>query len=609
MSLQLGIEWKLRELQAQLDKTPGMTKTAAKKMVKAFTDELKAAEDAAAKKLNISKRVEGEAKALKELGKALGGTFGGAANLIEDVVGAAGAGLTPVTGLAAGLVAVGLAAGAAVMGTASVARGIDELAGSLTEADQRALAPHIASLKDTKAALEGWDYQATRLKIVLASELSPAVGGLTNVVAGLTSEATNAISSVTGLTDVSGSLYDVWSRFTTTGQVVEYFRAAGEAAQVATAEVSKFYAESERANDDGVPRWLQAMPDQVPESIRRIDNPASNRPSTAAPSVGWDGAEIQRLEAQVLSEARRAATEHIRLIDEVAAASAEASAAADAISAAAILDLQSEKQAIRARFDAELEAIDELREAKADALSADRAEAAVRKRMGRELDSLRERQRDEAYDAAQSTVQWAATGLDALLSIAQSAVDMQIENAERHRDETGKLTAEGKKQYLEAFYAQRGIAVAQIAVQTAVASIQALASTPFPANFVVAGLVLGAGVAAGALAGTRQPTIRHDGGMLGRQVYQPDEVGVRALEGEAVLSRRGVRAAGGPEGVARFNEGGAAPRGVTVVQVLRHRTMDVFLQDGMRRPGSVLRRAQRDADRVAGQRRRFGWAG
>jgi hypothetical protein len=88
------------------------------------------------------------------------------------------------------------------------------------------------------------------------------------------------------------------------------------------------------------------------------------------------------------------------------------------------------------------------------------------------------------------------------------------------------------------------------------------------------------------------------GGMLGSSSHMaPDQFTAQLKDGEGVLTRQGVAAAGGPSGVHALNRGqhGGMP---VIVQTYGHRVYDDVTSSSLRAPSSPLSRAIREGNRV-----------
>jgi len=153
-----------------------------------------------------------------------------------------------------------------------------------------------------------------------------------------------------------------------------------------------------------------------------------------------------------------------------------------------------------------------------------------------------------------------------------------------------------KEAALEAFERQKALSIVNATISTALAAINALATAPnIIVGIVLAALATAAGIASIAAIASQQPPALHSGGMvpaLAPAATASDEVMIRARRGEAMLSPAGVAAAGGPQGVAAMNRGGAGGGGQTVNLIrVGPRTTEAIVHDTLRVPSSNLSRA------------------
>lgn len=146
----------------------------------------------------------------------------------------------------------------------------------------------------------------------------------------------------------------------------------------------------------------------------------------------------------------------------------------------------------------------------------------------------------------------------------------------------------------EVFAITKAAAIAQAGIQTAQAVLNALATTPFPLTAAAVALAVTSGaVQIGKIAASKPPSYRGGGMIADGPVQQaaalPDARVISAETGEAILTRQGVQAEGGPEGVAARNAG-MSPAPVEVNLRLGHETMQRVTVEQLQRP-SALRAA------------------
>ena len=138
----------------------------------------------------------------------------------------------------------------------------------------------------------------------------------------------------------------------------------------------------------------------------------------------------------------------------------------------------------------------------------------------------------------------------------------------------------------------KAAAVAEIAINTAVAIQKALATLGPIAGAAAAGLI-GASGATQTAAVLMTPGAFHMGGMIGnRDPIQPGETMVRALKGEAILDQTTVQSIGGAEGVAALQRGQGMGPQVIVLNPFKH--LDRYNKSALRQ-NSTLNTAIRGA--------------
>ncbi|MCP3958829.1 MAG: hypothetical protein GY719_13330 [bacterium] len=221
-----------------------------------------------------------------------------------------------------------------------------------------------------------------------------------------------------------------------------------------------------------------------------------------------------------------------------------------------------------------------------------------------------ERKKEQAKKLIEGALTFAETVSDAIADIADMELERRSENIEelqKKLEEGGEnLTAAEKAQLekriqkekeaaLSAFRVKQAMALVDLAIATIVASMAAFQLGPLPGAIASAALIAAGAVSAAQIA-SQQPPQFFRGGMIGGVGLTPDQSYLVAERGEGVLSRQGVAAAGGPEGVASLNRGGGSPQVIVVQQVYGHRVFDAFVQDNLQRSGPLgkaLRRGRR----------------
>jgi len=153
-----------------------------------------------------------------------------------------------------------------------------------------------------------------------------------------------------------------------------------------------------------------------------------------------------------------------------------------------------------------------------------------------------------------------------LINNSQLEIDMndqKREELEKMSDIEREAYEKKKKQLRALFVFQKGMSLAEVAMQTAEA-IAAAMKLPPPFNLIQAGLATGIGAAQMGVVMSQQMPSFHMGGLA------QDESTARLLKGEAVLDRATVRRIGGEQGVRNLQRGGANGSPVVVIQPFKH---------------------------------------
>lgn len=144
-----------------------------------------------------------------------------------------------------------------------------------------------------------------------------------------------------------------------------------------------------------------------------------------------------------------------------------------------------------------------------------------------------------------------------------------------------------KELALRQFKASKAAAISEATINGAVAITRALATLgPVAGALATAGLTASTAAQVAVIASQKPAFDR--GGMIQGGTAMADQVTIRALPGEAVLSRGAVRDLGGQSGVDRLNRGNATGQNVVMVPVYKH--FGRFVQDELQR-SSVLQGA------------------
>ena len=179
--------------------------------------------------------------------------------------------------------------------------------------------------------------------------------------------------------------------------------------------------------------------------------------------------------------------------------------------------------------------------------------------------------------------------------ISQAVADARLEaidlNEERRKKYHKALTKDQRKAANRAFAVSQAAAVAGVVASGAQAYVALLASMSylqFGAPAAAAAITAPAVAAQLAVIASNKPPQFADGGMV-----TPDHRMISAQPGEAVISRRGVAALGGPTGIESLNRGMSGGQNVTANIVLDRRIIGQAVADLV--PASMTRRSGRIA--------------
>lgn len=126
-----------------------------------------------------------------------------------------------------------------------------------------------------------------------------------------------------------------------------------------------------------------------------------------------------------------------------------------------------------------------------------------------------------------------------------------------------------KKNAEIAFNVRKGIAISEVAINTATAVTRALAELGPVAGGLASAGIIATGTAQAALIASEEPKF-HMGGLVGGGGLAPDERRITAKTGEAVLSTQAVQRMGGEAGVNAIENGNAITPMVVVTNPFKH---------------------------------------
>ena len=176
-------------------------------------------------------------------------------------------------------------------------------------------------------------------------------------------------------------------------------------------------------------------------------------------------------------------------------------------------------------------------------------------------------------------------------AVAESRLTALALNEERRKKYHKALTKDQRKAANRAFAVSQAAAVAEVLASGATAYMGLLASMSylgFGAPGAAAAITAPAVAAQLAVIASNKPPQFADGGMV-----TPDHRMISAQPGEAVISRRGVAALGGPTGIESLNRGMSGGQNVTANIVLDRRIIGQAVADLV--PASMTRRSGRIA--------------
>ena len=153
----------------------------------------------------------------------------------------------------------------------------------------------------------------------------------------------------------------------------------------------------------------------------------------------------------------------------------------------------------------------------------------------------------------------------------------------------GENSAKTKKVMRDLFHAQKAVAISNVVIAGAQAFMQAFATGGAVLAGIMAPIIAANSALQIAVIAGEQPSF-HTGGIVPGQAAAPDEVGITALSGEGVVSRRGMAAL---DAINRGDGmGGASP-----IVVYGARVFNQVDADLVRLPGSSVSRAIRSKTR------------
>jgi hypothetical protein len=630
-TIDINIQVKIDQLKAELEKIPGISKKSAEGMAKSYSREYANLEKAAAKAGREAEKAADRTRdawkgSAERVASLMGGTFGDISDSIFDLgerFSGATAGVTGLGGAAlvtaAGITAAGFAVAFAAKATAEWLDGMPDLIASLK--DWSGLEPispaDLQALQSYGEEADKLTAVSARLQVELGAGVAPAMESVTH--AGI------------GLLHILQQLDAIAGRFSfSMGDVVRHLV---DSSPISAAAAWAFDQLADRG--EAVAASMERVTDQMRglnDEIRQTNEQASDmlvalglldedegpvaytRAAREAEVVTRDWAAAQRMLADESSRAS------------IAAAQAQADATAAALqrqsqeweayaerTAATQVQIQESITAIEAEYAAQRQEAQTL----ALQMGAETALQTIGDVAQLQLDAL-EKEVQARKDVHKAAVDQFRTQRDIIKEQLESGKISQSTAREKlaaidaeqkaQRKATKEQRAEQNDQIKRAFKAQK-IAAKGTAIMNAATAYLGLLTT-------FAALGPGAPFAAAAITGpalkvqlaainAQSPPKFAIGGMVGDRVQgSADHVTIAATPKEAVLTERGVSAAGGPKGVDALNGGGSMGGGVAAVYLDRE-VIGAAVVSVIESDPRVQRALDQRAGLVAGHRARY----
>jgi hypothetical protein len=612
----------ISELQRQLKSIPDTADGQAKRMAVSLERAFKRAEQASREsarnsaKAQVAAAKEAEraaAEASKNMGEGLKG-FGELIGLPVDKIeklgqafGVAGGTFGAVAGGAALATLAIAGTAAAVFGLTSAAIDLEKELGPLRE---KGLLPPLdptfaANLSQAEQAMAGAEIAAKNAAVQIGARLAPAVEYGAVVVAEIADAMTMA-----------GGTFSAFGAALKSGVIIYLQTIAdwGLAIPTIYANMAKVVGGALSAlGMDSVGGKLTALADGFLDFKNSIGSGLVDNFTTGLELMGRaadvDGEKFRALGAAAQDANDRQAKSAAKATDASkaqAAADKERAAALDKIRGIATATEAASASAERKlgmAAAAQIKQLNEISEKYAEQpeiiAAASAAEDEVRLNLQNDLNELRAQQDREAEAKRTQFIKQETEARmraeqqvhDRRMSLAQGFFDSSIAFTRGVSDllmATSKANAKRDRELaLRQFKAAKAAGIAEAAINGAVAITRALASLG-----PIAGPVAATGIAATTAAqiatiASQKPAFDR-GGMIQGGAAMADQVTIRALPGEAVLSRGAVRDLGGQSGVDSLNRGNATGQNVVMVPVYKH--FGRFVQDELQR-SSVLQGA------------------
>lgn len=605
------IRLKTANMLEELRKLPGVTEQQARKMTASFSREYAKQTREAEKAAKASaKAFEQGANAIKgsaeKLSSIIGGPFGDMADLALDLGEKLG-------GTAGAIGAAGAAAGVAVAAVAALGVGVKALADGALEATKRLEeAGHAAEIPPE--ALESVrDYETstkdlrTQIDLLTVSIGAPLAGALTTAV------------------DVSAALIAQWRELSAQAKQVQDFsigmvRGLVAFGSLGTSEIALAYTDAIRESADAARDAAEAYAADV-DMLAQLGMTTGDAEADAAALANRtrEAAQAERDRTAAAEAAEKAAREKAQAIEEEAEALRdlqERMAEHNRTQAAAITASDNMTEAIRRNqeaWDATSDAVEnppdiagfwekatdkvedyagKLNELangpEVNAIMGSFENLAELQSMTHEEDVARLKARmDGRRKEIESFVESEFDRVDALresgaLTASEAALRKREiqEEAQAKRQALRQRTADEREAALKTFRAGQTSARALAIISAAQAALAMIPAFLWKGPFAP----IGAAAAAGTALAVQLKTINAQKPpefAMGRLPMSSDHTTLAALQpAEAVLSQRGVAAAGGREGVAALNDGRSTPNSRIVLQFDRRTIAEVMVESG-----------------------------
>jgi hypothetical protein len=187
------------------------------------------------------------------------------------------------------------------------------------------------------------------------------------------------------------------------------------------------------------------------------------------------------------------------------------------------------------------------------------------------------------------------------LALTSQLIDASDTLMQSRIDNADMATTAGRVQAEKAFQTQKRLAIVQVLIDAAAATIRAFAQfgpPPSPAGIAAAAAVAATSAISIGTISAQQPEFP-----MGGIVPSLDHRLISAQPGEAVLNRQAVNRLG-PSGIDALNNGRAGVGEVVVINRYEHRIMDVFMADHLRQGGALTNALNRRSGPPGHSRRR-----